>query len=283
MNKFSKDEHDFYLNNEKKIKSESYVYNFNSYDLIPELLDTSENHIDGNNINSLEIYELQHIEDFYIKNVFLNESLIDDYYSISELDLAPIEEYEDIQEYHFFRYEVDLYAPEYDKIGVDEFIEAICDLFAFGLDEYYQLYNIFEGKESIHYKTKEVIFNFLKENCTVSEIVLAYQIRQLWVNNTNFHYECNKYKNDFCFEKRPNISWRVSMKMVKCFNSLPSIDEIELMLDELYSIWIESYFKIYRFFYDFLSAFFDNQLFKLTASPMSLCEIDKSFWENYCE
>jgi len=283
MDNFNKENLDFYLNKEKKVKSESYIYNYNSYDFIPEILDSNENHLDANQANTLDIHELSKIEEFYIKNSPVDELLIDESFDMDDATISSLEEYDNVDEYYFFTHEVDLYTPEYENLGVDEFIELICDLFDFGINEYYQLYSIFENKKSIHHKTKEVIFNFLTENCTVSEIELAYQIKQVWEHSSNFHYASNKYNVDVCFEKRSNISWKLSMSIVKCFNSLPSIDEIELLLYDLYNIWVDSYSKTYKFFYDFLSVYFDNKLFYLTVSPISLCEINKSFWEDYYE
>lgn len=89
----------------------------------------------------------------------------------------------------------------------------------------------------LHYgwsATKPRIRDLLEQEVELKELALAFEIRQLWASNIEFH-ECISY--DGRDQRYITLPWRLAVEFVRIYHSYPQIEEIEGYLEDIYVEW----------------------------------------------
>lgn len=90
------------------------------------------------------------------------------------------------------------------------------------------------------------------------ELVLARKIRRFWLGNEQYWMTFQKIKCNAPFQQTDAtykcMSWPESLRIIRCFPSLPDIEEIYAFIDEVFSYWYNSkkLRRIFPVFFKFL-------------------------------
>ncbi|MGZ8911008.1 MAG: hypothetical protein ACXW09_13610 [Methylococcaceae bacterium] len=94
----------------------------------------------------------------------------------------------------------------------------------------------------------------LARGLTPDELKLAIYVRRLWTENEQFWISfIHVTSNQPIQETRAvykNMSWREALRIIRVFNSLPSEEEIQLFVDQIYDDWycsknLQRQFKVF--------------------------------------
>ena len=89
----------------------------------------------------------------------------------------------------------------------------------------------------LHYgwgSTQRRLRDLLEQDVELKELALAFEIRQLWASNIEFH-ECISY--DGREQRYITLPWRLAVEFVRIYHSYPQIEEIEGYLEDVYVEW----------------------------------------------
>jgi len=146
--------------------------------------------------------------------------------------------------------------------------------------------------------------SLLGENISLDEVNLAKEVQLIWKNYPDFHINSNILGN-FTDYNRQNyihfhiLGWKMAIKIIKSFDSLPESGEIERLLIELFDNWYSSiilrsyFFTFYEYIrYRFLLSSFDpinfpsipfdenTLLNQLNEKRIGTIKIDESIFES---
>lgn len=113
---------------------------------------------------------------------------------------------------------------------------AIQTLIDFAWDKRYLPFLEILFKQPAYGATRLALYRAVERNFSPQQIILAHQIKLLWLENEHFHLSTNEYHGAW-YAKYKWMSWPFALDLLKCFEGLPDIDEISVHLNELYEYW----------------------------------------------
>lgn len=111
---------------------------------------------------------------------------------------------------------------------------------------------------------RKMIDREIVKGLSPEELLLARKIRQFWLGNEQFWITFQKIKYDARFQQTDAtykcMSWPESLRIIRCFPSLPDIEEIYMFIDEVFDHWYNSsrLISIYPAFLRFLKYRLDS-------------------------
>ncbi len=89
----------------------------------------------------------------------------------------------------------------------------------------------------LHYgwsATQRKLRDLLEQEVELKELALAFEIRQLWASNIEFHERISYDGRD---QRYITLPWRLAVEFVRIYHSYPQIEEIEGYLEDIYVEW----------------------------------------------
>ncbi|EMV9315959.1 tetratricopeptide repeat protein [Vibrio vulnificus] len=77
---------------------------------------------------------------------------------------------------------------------------------------------------------------------TIDELMLAREFKELWKNCDRYWITLSKLgpSNHVTEATHKQMSWAQALKIIRCFNWLPSIEELEVFLDDEFEYWYQN-------------------------------------------